>query len=75
MYETRQKNGQSNITFRSNKFSTDEWRENNSQIYFQSNVDRDLSEKQRWKATRTENETVAWTHKAQADSTKKLQQR
>ena len=67
--------GVSTVGFRSNKYNPNEWHENNYAKYHQTFADRDSSEKQRWQATRTENETVALTQQTQAVSTKKLQQR
>lgn len=67
--------GVSTVGFRSNKYTPNEWHENNYAKYYQAFTDRDEAEKQRWQATRTENETQAVTHQTQALSTKKLQQR
>ncbi|CAM4862318.1 unnamed protein product [Rotaria socialis] len=67
--------GVSTVGFRSNKYNTNEWHENNYAKYHQTFSDRDASEKQRWQATRTENETLALSQQTQALSTKKLQQR
>ncbi|UJR27298.1 hypothetical protein I4U23_008593 [Adineta vaga] len=67
--------GVSTVGFRSNKYNPNEWHENNYAKYYQTFQDRDESEKQRWQATRTENETLALSHQTQALSTKKLQQR
>lgn len=67
--------GISTVGFRSNKYTINEWHENNYAKYHQSFSDRDRSEKQRWQATRTENETLALMQQTQSLSTKKLQQR
>ena len=67
--------GVSTVGFRSNKYNPNEWHENNYAKYYQAFNDRDGAEKQRWQATRTENETLALSHQTQALSTKKLQQR
>ncbi len=67
--------GISTIGFRSNKYNPNEWHENNYAKYHQSFSDRDISEKQRWQATRTEHETLSFSQQTQALSTKKLQQR
>jgi len=67
--------GVSTVGFRSNKYNPNEWHENNYAKYHQAFADRDASEKQRWQATRTENETLALSQQTQALSTKKLQQR
>ena len=67
--------GVSTVGFRSNKYNPREWHENNYAKYYQAFIDRDQAEKQRWQATRTENETTALVHHSQALSTKKIQQR
>ncbi|CAF1136983.1 unnamed protein product [Adineta steineri] len=67
--------GVSTVGFRTNKYNPNEWHENNYAKYYQAFNDREDSEKQRWQATRTENETLALQHQTQALSTKKLQQR
>ena len=67
--------GISTVGYRSNKYNPNEWHENNYAKYYQTFTDRDQSEKQRWQATRTENETLALSQQTQALSTKKLQQR
>ena len=67
--------GISTVGFRSNKYNPNEWHENNYAKYHQTFSDRDISEKQRWQATRTEHETLSLSQQTQALSTKKLQQR
>ena len=67
--------GISTVGFRSNKYNPNEWHENNYAKYYQLFTDRDASEKQRWQATRTEQETLALQQQTQSLSTKKLQQR
>ncbi|CAF1135757.1 unnamed protein product [Didymodactylos carnosus] len=67
--------GVSTVGLRSNKYNIPEWHDNNYSKYYQAFTDRDVSEKSRWEATRTEHETVALTNQTQGISTKKLQQR
>ena len=61
--------GISTVGFRSNKYTINEWHENNYAKYHQSFSDRDRSEKQRWQATRTENETLALMQQTHSLST------
>ena len=67
--------GQHSVGFRVNKYSPQEWHENNYQKYYQAFSDRNMSEQNRWESNRVAKETEATTNKTQALSTKRVYER
>lgn len=67
--------GISTMGFRASKYNPPEWHESNYAKYYQSFADRDLAERNRHEAKRTEKEADATTVRTQNDVTKKLGER
>jgi tektin-4 len=67
--------GAHSVGFRSNKYSPQEWHENNYAKYYQAFSDRNVSEQNRWESNRVAKETEVTTNKTQAISTKRIQER
>lgn len=67
--------GISNVGFRVNKYSPNEWHQSNYAKYYQAFSDRNVSEQNRWESNRVEKETEATAQRTQALSTKRLAER
>ena len=67
--------GASSVGFRTNKYSPNEWHQNNYAKYYQAFADRNVSEQNRWESDRVAKETEATTNRAQALSTKRIAER
>ncbi|XP_041085213.1 tektin-4 [Polyodon spathula] len=61
--------------YRTAKYTTEEWFQNNQSKYFQAFADRDNAENIRHQSKKMSSETEATTMRAQSDSTKKLGER
>jgi hypothetical protein len=67
--------GQSTVGFRANKYTPDEWHQNNYAKYYQAFSDRNYSEQNRWESKRVSKETETTTQRGQALSTKRIGER